>query len=85
MTRRQYFLWYLLFLPLLVLRLQMSARKAITCVAVWFGTQVLWLSQAYRLEFLGEEVYYNLWVCGVVYVVGNVWVTGAILDAYRDE
>ncbi|KZV75540.1 glycosyltransferase family 50 protein [Peniophora sp. CONT] len=81
----QYFLWYLLFLPLLAPRLQISAGKGIACAAVWFATQALWLSQAYRLEFLGEEVYYNLWVCGVVYVSGNAWVLGAILDAYKGE
>ena len=70
-------------MPLLAPRLQISARKAIACVAVWFGTQALWLSQAYRLEFLGEAVYYNLWVCGAVYVIGNAWVVGAVLDAYK--
>ncbi|VDB99791.1 unnamed protein product [Peniophora sp. CBMAI 1063] len=81
----QYFLWYLLFLPLLAPHLRISSRKAIICAVVWFGTQALWLSQAYKLEFLGEGVYYNLWACGVVYVAGNAWVVGAILDAYEGK
>ncbi|KAH9981324.1 PIG-M-domain-containing protein [Lactifluus volemus] len=41
----QYFLWYLLFIPLLSL----SSPKYIIC---WIGTQALWLSQAYRVDIV---------------------------------
>ncbi|KAI0031843.1 glycosyltransferase family 50 protein [Vararia minispora EC-137] len=78
----QYFLWYLLFIPLLVPRLGISARRAVVCATVWAATQALWLSQAYRLEFLGEEVFAELWMCGLVYLLGHAWVLGAIIDVY---
>ncbi|KAH9857148.1 glycosyltransferase family 50 protein [Lenzites betulinus] len=78
----QYFLWYTLFLPLLVPRLSMTTRRALTLGAVWIGTQALWLSEAYKLEFLGQNVFFGLWVRGLVYVVGNCWVLAGIMHAY---
>ncbi|KAI9057906.1 glycosyltransferase family 50 protein [Trametes sanguinea] len=78
----QYFLWYTLFLPLLVPRLAMSTRRAIAYGAVWIGTQALWLSEAYKLEFLGQNVFLGLWIRGLIYVVGNCWVLAGIMDAY---
>ncbi len=79
----QYFLWYLLLLPLLLPHLALSRAKIILYIAIWVGTQALWLSEAYRLEFLGENVFFALWVRGLVYVVGNCWVLGGIMEGYR--
>ncbi|KAF7304956.1 Glycoside hydrolase family 16 protein [Mycena kentingensis (nom. inval.)] len=62
----QYFLWYLLLLPLLLPRLSMRGGKTAACLAVWVGTQALWLSEAYKLEFLGKNVYFGLWVRGLL-------------------
>ncbi|KAI0062301.1 glycosyltransferase family 50 protein [Artomyces pyxidatus] len=78
----QYFLWYLLFMPLLIPQLAISWRRALVYVGCWMGTQALWLSQAYRLEFLGEAVFYRLWICGLVYVAGHSWVLGGIMKGY---
>ncbi|KAL1944684.1 hypothetical protein VTO73DRAFT_3114 [Trametes versicolor] len=78
----QYFLWYTLFLPLLIPQLSMSTRRAVAYGAVWIGTQALWLSEAYKLEFLGQNVFFGLWIRGLVYVVGNCWVLTGIMDAY---
>ena len=60
----------------------MSPQKIALCVAVWVGTQALWLSEAYKLEFLGQNVFFGLWVRGLIYVVGNCWVLAGIMDAY---
>ncbi|EAU88666.1 GPI mannosyltransferase 1 [Coprinopsis cinerea okayama7 len=79
----QYFLWYLLLLPLLLPRLSMSRWKAMGCIVVWAAAQGLWLSEAYRLEFLGENVYFQLWIRGLIYVVGNCWVLVEIMKAYN--
>lgn len=79
----QYFLWYLLFLPLLLPRLQsISIKHALAYVTVWAGTQALWLAEAYKLEFLGENVYFGLWIRSLVYVAGNCWVLAEIMDHY---
>ena len=60
----------------------MSRRQAVSYIFVWVGTQALWLSEAYKLEFLGENVYWGLWVRGLIYVVGNCWVLRGIIDSY---
>ena len=78
----QYFLWYLLFLPLLLSRLSTTPGRGLAYVAVWVGTQVLWLSEAYKLEFLGQNVFFSLWIRGCVYLLGNVWVLAGIMMDY---
>jgi phosphatidylinositol glycan class M len=78
----QYFLWYLLFLPLLVPRLSTTPVRGVAYVGVWVGTQALWLSEAYRLEFLGRNVFFGLWIRGCVYMVGHVWVLAGIMSDY---
>jgi len=67
---------------LLIPQLYISFRKTAALIGVWAGTQVLWLSEAYKLEFLGENVFYGLWVRGLIYVLGNAWVLAQILDSY---
>ncbi|KAE9409500.1 hypothetical protein BT96DRAFT_962185 [Gymnopus androsaceus JB14] len=78
----QYFLWYLLLLPLILPRSSLSRTNAVACVAVWVAVQALWLSEAYRLEFLGSDVFYGLWIRGLVYVVGNCWVVAQLMQGY---
>ena len=79
----QYFLWYLLFLPLLIPQLSLSRSQALMCVGVWIGIQALWLSEAYKLEFLGQNVFFGLWIRSLIYVIGNCWVLVKIMGAYR--
>ncbi|KIY74112.1 glycosyltransferase family 50 protein [Cylindrobasidium torrendii FP15055 ss-10] len=79
----QYFLWYMLFLPLLTPYLSMTPRKALALAAVWAGVQGLWLAEAYQLEFMGKNVFFGLWIRSLVYVAGNCWVLAGIMDAYR--
>ncbi|KAF9484641.1 GPI mannosyltransferase 1 [Pholiota conissans] len=79
----QYFLWYLLLLPLLLPQLAIPRANTIVYIIVWVGTQALWLSEAYKLEFLGDNVYFGLWIRGLIYVVGNCWVLGGIMGGYR--
>ncbi|KAI6005693.1 glycosyltransferase family 50 protein [Pisolithus albus] len=74
----QYFLWYTLFLPLLAPRI----RSLWFCAAIWFGTQALWLAEAYRLEFLGENVHLSLWLRGLIYLAGHAWVLTKVIDDY---
>jgi len=79
----QYFLWYLLLLPLLIPRLSMSKTHTALCTFVWVGTQALWLSEAYKLEFLGQNVFVALWIRGLIYVIGNCWIVTKIMDSYQ--
>ncbi|KAI0093918.1 glycosyltransferase family 50 protein [Irpex rosettiformis] len=78
----QYFLWYTLFLPLLIPQLSLSLRRSLQLIGVWVGTQALWLSEAYKLEFLGQNVFFSLWVRSLVYVMGHAWVLAGIMESY---
>lgn len=78
----QYFLWYLPLLPLLIPQLSISSIRAASLLLVWVGTQALWLAEAYKLEFLGADVFYGLWARSLVYVAGGAWVLGGIMSGY---
>jgi GPI mannosyltransferase 1 subunit M len=87
----QYFMWYLWFLPLVIPRLLpgpetdsgISAAKGILMVALWGTGQALWLSQGYRLEFLGEGVFLELWFSGLVMLGINAWLVVSLIKGYR--
>jgi GPI mannosyltransferase 1 subunit M len=81
-SRTQYFLWYLVFLPLLIPRLDLSGRQALIYASVWVGVQALWLSEAYKLEFLGDNVFFGLWIRSLIYVVGNCWVLSRLMASF---
>ncbi|RMZ75731.1 hypothetical protein DV737_g5134, partial [Chaetothyriales sp. CBS 132003] len=53
----QYFLWYLVFLPLHLPRSSLIAvpGRGITALLLWVGAQAVWLWQGYELEFLGRS------------------------------
>lgn len=74
----QYFLWYTLFLPLFVPRFRFSWLSVI----VWAAVQAIWLAEAYKLEFLGDTVYFTLWSRSILYLAGHAWVLGNIIQAY---
>jgi GPI mannosyltransferase 1 subunit M len=61
----------------------MHFQQAVACGILWISTQALWLSTAYKLEFLGEEVFFSIWIAGLVYVFGHVWVLGCVINAYE--
>ena len=74
----QYFLWYTLFLPLLALHVRFSWWS----VVAWAGVQAVWLAEAYKLEFLGEDVFFSLWLRSLLYVGGHAWVLGSVMAGY---
>lgn len=46
-------------------------------------SQALWLSIAYRLEFLGEPTYLQLWGAGVLFLLANSFIIGELVLAYH--
>lgn len=63
----------------------MSRGMALASVIVWVAVQGLWLSEAYQLEFMGKNVFFGLWMRGLVYVAGNCWVLGVVMNAYKKK
>jgi len=69
----QYFCWYFSLLPLaLPWNKSMSYLQAATLSIAWAAGQGLWLWFAYRLEFLGENTFFSIWVAGMIFFIINV-------------
>lgn len=79
----QYFMWYLLLLPLVVPRLSVSWQKAIVLASLWVGAQASWLLPAYLLEFHGINAFVPIWLEGIAFFCCNVGVLMALLSSYR--
>jgi len=78
----KYFMWYMWFLPLVLPRLHMSCRTAIVSAGLWVGAQALWLSIAYRLELLGQNVFFSLWLASAAFLLTNNYVLVKVIQAY---
>ncbi|GAA5999267.1 glycosylphosphatidylinositol-alpha 1,4 mannosyltransferase I [Rhodotorula paludigena] len=79
----QYFLWYLWLLPAALPSLSFTLPRALFTASLWVLSQALWLSQAFRLEMLGEPVYRHVWGAGIVFLFAQSWVLVELLRAYR--
>ncbi|KAI1375465.1 glycosyltransferase family 50 protein [Hypoxylon crocopeplum] len=79
----QYFLWYMVFLPLYLPNSSLlhSPRLGVSALALWVATQGLWLQQAYNLEFLGLSTFIpGLWAASLAFFLVNCWILGIIVD-----
>jgi phosphatidylinositol glycan class M len=61
----------------------MTKTRVAFFTVVWAGTQGLWLAEAYKLEFLGQNVFVALWIRGLIYVIGNCWIIAGVMDSYE--
>ncbi|KAI7775880.1 hypothetical protein LA080_006130 [Diaporthe eres] len=78
----QYFLWYLIFLPLYLPRSSFlrNAKLGIAALLLWVLTQAAWLQQGYELEFLGESTFVpGLWSSSLGFFLANCWILGVIV------
>lgn len=77
----QYFVWYLLLLPLIFPLVRMTAARAALLLCTWLATQMIWLSFGYLLEFQGVNVFLYLWLAGVAFFAANIFVMHSIVSA----
>lgn len=73
----------MLFLPLVLPTLSATSGRQLFWLALWIGSQALWLGEAYQLEFLGGEVFRGVWARGLVYVGSQTWVLGQLIEGYN--
>jgi GPI mannosyltransferase 1 subunit M len=82
----QYFLWYLIFLPIYLPSSSFvrNPQLGVAALVAWVASQGLWLQQGYELEFLGRSTFVpGLWVSGLLFFVVNVWILGIIVEDVR--
>ncbi|OAP62163.1 hypothetical protein AYL99_04366 [Fonsecaea erecta] len=84
----QYFLWYLIFLPLYLPNSSLLARPSlgITALALWVLGQAIWLQQGYRLEFLGKSAFVpGLFAASLAFFGINCWILGVVVGDVVDK
>ncbi|KAF9580744.1 pentamidine resistance factor [Lunasporangiospora selenospora] len=86
----QYFMWYIVFLPLLIPTLADNPRMSLwsqgrNMLIGWVATQGLWLSQAYNLEFLGMNTFWRLFLASGLMFATNVWILVELITGAKYE
>ncbi|KAK4153339.1 family 50 putative glycosyltransferase [Chaetomidium leptoderma] len=78
----QYFLWYMVLLPLYLPQSSFLRHKRLgmAALALWVVAQGLWLQQGYRLEFLGRSAFLpGLWLASLGFFLVNCWILGVVI------
>ncbi|KEZ41465.1 GPI mannosyltransferase 1 [Scedosporium apiospermum] len=78
----QYFLWYLIFLPLYLPSSTFLSTPSLglSALAAWILPQAIWLQQAYQLEFLGLPTFTpGLWGASLAFFLVNCWILGIVI------
>ena len=52
--------------------------------AVRLGSELHWLLQAYRLEILGENTFFAVWLASCTFFAANVWILVEIVVHHRE-
>ena len=79
----QYFLWYLIFLPLYLptSSLISNPRKGLAVLAAWVIGQAIWLYYGYQLEFLGKSTFVpGLWLSSLGFFGVNCMILAIVVE-----
>ncbi|KAI0160545.1 glycosyltransferase family 50 protein [Xylariaceae sp. FL1272] len=79
----QYFLWYMVFLPLYLPRSSLLQKPilGIFALGLWVLGQGLWLQQGYNLEFQGQSTFVpGLWLSSLAFYAANCFILGVIVE-----
>lgn len=79
----QYFMWSLWFLPMVLPSLQYTGAGGSAILGLWVAGQAIWLSYGYKLEFLGQAVFQELFVASLLFFLINAGIVCWLLVSYR--
>ncbi|CAJ0581637.1 unnamed protein product, partial [Mesorhabditis spiculigera] len=79
----QYFIWYLVFLPFVASRVDMSLKHCIILISLWLSAQAAWLGLAYLYEFKGYDTLFYVWMASLWFFFVNMVILIAIANSYR--
>ncbi|CAI0398483.1 unnamed protein product [Linum tenue] len=80
----QYFVWFFCLLPLILPWSDMKLRwEGLSCVGLWMGAQLHWLLWGYLLEFRGQNVFLQLWMASLVFLLANAAVMAVFIRRQR--
>ncbi|XP_065863637.1 GPI mannosyltransferase 1 [Euphorbia lathyris] len=80
----QYFVWFFCLLPLIIPWSDMKVKgDGLVCMVMWMGAQIHWLFWAYLLEFKGKNVFLQVWVASITFLVINTLVAFVFIAKHR--
>ncbi|ORY57924.1 GPI mannosyltransferase 1 [Pseudomassariella vexata] len=82
----QYFLWYMVFLPLYLPNSSplQKPKLGLSALVLWVATQAAWLQQGYNLEFLGQSTFVpGLLYSSLAFFLVNCWILGLIISDFE--
>uniref|UniRef100_A0A914CC16 GPI alpha-1,4-mannosyltransferase I, catalytic subunit n=1 Tax=Acrobeloides nanus TaxID=290746 RepID=A0A914CC16_9BILA len=79
----QYFVWYIVFLPLVSQNLEISNSQTFRLLFLWFGGQGAWLLPAYFLEFQGWNTYIWIWLSSLLFLCINFYIMVSLIRCYK--
>lgn len=83
LTFEQYFLWYMVFLPIYLpgSTFLKSPKLGATALGLWIVSQAAWLQQGFNLEFLGVTTFFpGLFASSVGFFLVNCWILGIMVS-----
>lgn len=75
----QYFMWYLVFLPLYLPNSSMLSWSGARALSAWIVAQGVWLYYAYGFEMLGKNTFVQMWLATLLFFSVNVYILGKIV------
>lgn len=78
----QYFVWFFCLMPLVARQWTLGWRKALGIFAVWTAAQLNWLWWAYNLEFLGRNMYFQVWLGSLFFLAANAWAIAQCIQGH---
>ena len=82
-TTSQYFLWYLIFIPILLPYIHLKWKTLLMLLVAWLAAQGWWLYEAYQLEFQAKNTFVQIWLASIVFGFVNVIILFMIIYNYR--
>ncbi|CAI5440817.1 unnamed protein product [Caenorhabditis angaria] len=81
----QYFVWYLVLLPLCLTSIQLPNHRALLLTLSWIASQALWLLFAYLFEFRGWNTFVQMFLASLVFLLVNCWILYEFGKSYRNS
>lgn len=75
----QYFMWYLVFLPLYLPTSPFLSSSGAVSLLAWIAGQAVWLYYAYGFEILGKNTFYEMWMSTLFFFGVNIHILGRIV------
>ncbi|KAH7283344.1 hypothetical protein KP509_34G002400 [Ceratopteris richardii] len=75
----QYFVWFFVLMPLILPWTRLAPLKGFMCFLLWSAAQLHWLLWAYKLEFQGYNVFFQLWIASLAFFLVNIFVLSVII------